>query len=83
MSSTWTVVAAALAALLGAVSVKFWSSIRLMRRYRIEDSLAIAEARRRYWAGKMAPLVARRGHRTKKSIKLLSNFNCIHYAVPY
>ncbi len=48
----------ALAALVGAVSIKFWSAIRLMSRYRVEEYLAIPEARRLYWAGKLTPVAA-------------------------
>ncbi len=44
--------------LLAAVSIKYWSTMRLWNRYRPEEYTALPEARRLYLAGKITPVCA-------------------------
>jgi hypothetical protein len=55
---TWLIIGAALVVLIAAVSIKFWSTVRLTSRYRAEQYMAAAEARRLFLLGKITPVLA-------------------------
>jgi hypothetical protein len=54
----WAIMVVTLAILIASVSIKFWSTVRLTSRYRVEDYLATEEARRLFLMGKITPVVA-------------------------
>ncbi len=54
----WLIIVVAVATLIAAVSVKFWSTVTLTSRYRAEDYLRTKEARRLFLLGKITPVVA-------------------------
>jgi hypothetical protein len=56
--TAWTIIGAAVAVLVAAVSIKFWSTVRLTSRYRPEEYMASAEARRLFLLGKITPVIA-------------------------